>query len=293
MNRAVFFAAALMLTPLPAMSQQAQLPQQPQQSQDQSQDRESSYSGRERGGGEDLLDRLSRTDLKDRLSSAIGRIEGACGNDIERFCSEVTPGGGRIASCVQAYSDQLSRRCQFTLRRAVDRVEQAVEKIGDTCMTAVQQQCGDSDNVRQCIQQKRSALPQPCQTIVAALETGQAIAARAQGQEGQAQAEAGQQSQGAQTGQGDRTARAHLKGMPVFSSDGKDIGQLVRVERGPDGKIQSVQIQVGRLLGLGERTITVDGSKIEQLQDRIRLMMNSDQVRNLPEAKGQSGSTQR
>ena len=187
MNKAVLLAAALLVTPLPAMSQQ-----QPQQSQDQPQDRGQAYSERDRdmdrtsdrGGGEDLLERLSRSDLRDRLSSAIERVEDACGNDIERFCSEVTPGGGRIASCMQAYSDQLSRRCQFTLRRAVNRVQQAVENIADTCMTAVQQQCGDTDNVRNCVQQKRSSLPQSCQTIVAAVQTGQALAARAQGQEG-------------------------------------------------------------------------------------------------------------
>jgi hypothetical protein len=280
MNKAVLLAAALLVMPLPAMSQQ-----QSQQSQDKSLDRESSYSERdnERSGGEDLLERLSRSDLRERLSSAIERVEGACGNDIERFCSEVTPGGGRIASCMQAYSDQLSRRCQFTLWRAANRVQQAVEKIADTCMTAVQQQCGETDNVRQCVQQKRSSLPQSCQTILAAIQTGQALAARAQGQEGQAQVQAGQQSQGGQ-------ALAHLRGMPVFSSDDKNLGQVVQVERGPDGKIQSVQIQIGRLLGIGEKTITVDGSKLEQLQDRIRLMMSSDQVRSLPEAKGDAKS---
>ena len=42
MNKAIFFAAALSITPLPAMSQQAQ------QSQDQSQDRQSTYSERDR-----------------------------------------------------------------------------------------------------------------------------------------------------------------------------------------------------------------------------------------------------
>ena len=282
MNKAVLLAAALLVTPLPAMSQQ-----QPQQSQDQLQDRGQAYSERDRdmdrtsnrGGGEDLLERLSRSDLRDRLSSAIERVEDACGNDIERFCSEVTPGGGRIASCMQAYSDQLSRRCQFTLRRTVNRVQQAVENIADTCMTAVQQQCGDTDNVKQCLQQKSSALPQSCQTIVAVVQhAGQALA-RVQGGQGGTLAQAGQEP-------------ASLRGMPVFSSDGKNLGQVVQVERGPDGKIQSVQIQVGRLLGIGEKTIAIDGSKLEQLQDRIRLMMNSDQVRALPEAKS-SGNAQR
>ena len=109
--------------------------EQAQQSQDQSQDRQSTYSdhGRdsERGGREDLLDRLSRSDLRDRLSTAVQRIEGACGEDIERFCSDVTPGGGRMASCMDAYSDQLSRSCQSALHRAVNRVQQAVENIAE------------------------------------------------------------------------------------------------------------------------------------------------------------------
>ena len=81
--------------------------------------------------------------------------------------------------------------------------------------------------------------------------------------------------------------------MPVFSSDGINLGQIAQAERGPDGKIQSVQIQVGRLLGIGEKTITIDGSKLEQLQDRIRVMMNSDQVRSLPDTKNQGTRAQK
>ncbi len=298
MNKAVFFAAAaLLLTPLPAMSEQAQ------QSQDKSQDRQSGYSEHdrtmdrdsERGGGEDLLERLSRSDLRDRLGVAIQRVEGACGSDIERFCSDVTPGGGRLATCMDAFSDQLSRSCQFALRHAANRVQRAVENITDTCMTAVQQQCGSSNDMRQCLQQKTSSLPQSCQTIVAVVQEGrQALAAaRTQGQGGQAQAQPGQQ-QPSQTAQAEGgQGLHHLKGMPVFSSDGKNLGQIIHVERNADGNIQSVQIQVGRLLGLGEKTITIDGSKIEQLADRIKIALNSDQIRSLPDTQGQGGNAQK
>ena len=291
MNKAIFFAAALSITPLPAMGQQAQQPQ------DQSQDRQSTYSERdrdsERGGGEDLLERLSRSDLRDRLSSAVQRIEAACGEEIERFCSDVTPGGGRMASCMDAYSDQLSRSCQSALRRSVNRVQQAVANIADSCMSAVQQQCGTADNVKQCLQQKSSSLPQSCQTIVAVVQQGrQALAARMPGQGEMAQTrEQGGPQQTAQA-QGDQGI-GRLGGLPAFSSDGKNLGQVVHVEKGPDGKIQSVQIQVGRLLGLGEKTVTIDGTKLEQLADRIKVMMNSDQIRTLPDTKGQGGSAQR
>ena len=295
MNKALLFAATLLLTPHPAMSEQAQ------QSQDQSQDRQSTAMDRdrtvdrdsERGGGEDLLDRLSRSDLRDRLSTAVQRIEGACGEEIERFCSDVTPGGGRMASCMDAYSDQLSRSCQSALRRSVNRIQQAVANIADSCMSAVQQQCGNADNVKQCLQQKNASLPQSCQTIVAVAQQGrQALAARMPGQGEMAQTqEQGGPQQTAQA-QGDQ-GLARLRGLPAFSSDGKNLGQVVHVERGPDGKIQSVQIQVGRLLGLGEKTVTIDGTKLEQLADRVKVMMNSDQIRTLPDTKGQGGSAQK
>jgi Cysteine rich repeat len=291
MNKAILFAAALSMTPLPAMSQQAQ------QSQDQSQDRQSTYSERDRDSRRgDLLDRLSRSDLRDRLSTAIQRLEGACGEDIEQFCSDVTPGGGRIASCMDAYSDQLSRSCSSALNRAADRIQQTVEHFADTCMSAVQQQCGNADNVRQCLQQKNASLPHSCQTIIAAVQEGrQALAARLQGQGEQPQAQTGQEQGGPRQSaqaQGDE-GFGRLKGLQAFSSDGKDLGQIVKVERGPDGKLQSVQLQVGRLLGLGEKTVTIDGNKIEQLADRARVMMNSDQIRTLPDTKGQGGSAQR
>lgn len=291
MNKAILFAATLLLTPLPAMSEQVH------QSQDQSQDRQSAATDREhdadrqseRGGGVDLLDRLSRSDLRDRLSSAVQRIEAACGEEIERFCSDVTPGGGRMASCMDAYSDQLSHSCQSALRRSVNRVQQAVANIADSCMSAVQQQCGNADNVKQCLQQKNASLPQSCQTIVAVAQQGrQALAARMAGQGEMAQTEEQGSQQTAQA-QGDRGI-GHLRGLPAFSSDGKNLGQVAHVERGPDGKIQSIQIQFGRLLGLGEKTVTIDGTKLEQLADRVKVMMTSDQILTLPDTKGHGGN---
>jgi sporulation protein YlmC with PRC-barrel domain len=292
MNKAVFFAAALLLTPLPALGEQTQQ----SQSQDQSQNAASEPQGAlsresreseqgERSAREDLLERLSQSDLRDRLSSAVERIRNSCGEDIDRFCGDITPGSGRVASCVQAYSDQLSMRCQLTLRRTANRIEQAVQTIADTCMSAVEQQCGDADDVRQCVQQKSSALPQSCQTVVAAVSAArEAVASREQqGQPQQSATAQGTTQQGQQGGAGQ--AMAQLKGLPVFSSDGKNLGQVVQVERTADGKIQSIQIQVGRLLGLGEKTITIDGSKIEQLGDRIRAMMSADQIRQIPESR--------
>ena len=306
MNRTVFFAAALLLMPLPVMGQQASQPQ--DQTQNRQPDRQAGALDRDRttnrdgekasghGGKKgDLLDRLAKSDLRDRLSRAVQRIEWACADDIERFCSDVTPGGGRIASCMDAYSDQLSRSCRFALNRAVSRVQAAIENTADTCLSAVQQQCGNEGDVKACLQQKMASLPRPCQTIVASLQEGrQAMAGETPGQSDKAQAQAGQErgteKQSAEARDDERSNP--LKGMSAFSSDGKDLGEIVRVERGADQKILSVQIEADRTLGLGEKTITIPGNKVEQLAGRIRIMMTSDQFRGLPETKGQNGGAQ-
>lgn len=73
MNKVAFLAAALLFTPLPAMSQQAQTSEAHSQNNQSTTPDRNQTMGRENehGGGQDWLDRLSQTDLKDRLSAGI------------------------------------------------------------------------------------------------------------------------------------------------------------------------------------------------------------------------------
>ena len=255
MNKLVFFAAALLLAPLPAAGQQQA--QAPQTQGAPSSAMENPASTSEHGQrAEDLLDRIAQSGLKDRLAAAIERVEDACGEDIEEYCSDVTPGGGRIAACVHAHADMLSRRCRFSLFRTARNIRNAVENIADECWSNIKAQCGSEQNIGECAKQKSASLSQPCQTVVAALhEVGQKI--------------------------------GQLRDMPVYSADNKDLGRVVEAVRGPDGKLQSIQIQVGRFLGLGDKVVTINADQIHQMADRIMLQMNGDQVRNLPETKKQ------
>jgi hypothetical protein len=77
---------------------------------------------------------------------------------------------------------------------------------------------------------------------------------------------------------------AALKGMPAFSADDRNIGDVVEVVRGPDGKVEAVHIEVGRFLGMGDRTVKIDAGEFQELADRIRLKITGDAVRSLPEA---------
>ena len=41
-----------------------------------------------------------------------------CSKEIKAYCSSVTPGGGRLVSCVKAHEDKLSSECIYAINRA-------------------------------------------------------------------------------------------------------------------------------------------------------------------------------
>jgi hypothetical protein len=51
----------------------------------------------------------------DDLQKEIGAIAATCRFDIMRFCDDVTPGGGRVATCLQNHRDDLSPECKDRL----------------------------------------------------------------------------------------------------------------------------------------------------------------------------------
>ncbi len=256
MNKAVFLAAVLLLAPLPAMSEEA--PGQENRGPAPSAIENPAGAGEYSERASDLLDRLAQSGLKDRIAAAIERVEDACGDDIEQYCGDVSPGEGRIAACVHAHADMLSRRCRFALFRTARNIRNTVENIADECWNGIKAQCGNAQNIGECAVQKSASLSPSCQTVVAVLH------------------QAGQKL-------------GQLRDMPVYSADGKDLGRVVEAVRGPDGKLQAVQIQIGRFLGLGDKVVTIDANQIHELADRIMLRLNGDQVRNLPETKKQGG----
>jgi hypothetical protein len=75
-----------------------------------------------------------------------------------------------------------------------------------------------------------------------------------------------------------------LIGAVVYSSDNKNVGQVVDVIKGPDDKVQSIQVDIGRVLGLGTKVVTITVDKFEQLPG-IKLLLPEKDIRSLPEAK--------
>ena len=59
---------------------------------------------------------------------------------------------------------------------------------------------------------------------------------------------------------------------------------MVEVVKGPDDKVQSIQVDIGRVLGLGTKVVTITADKFEQLPG-IKVLLSDAEVRSLPDAK--------
>jgi Golgi apparatus protein 1 len=205
----------------------------------------------ERNGSAGREDGVSKASFRDRVAEAVEMVEDACAADIADFCGKVSAGQGRIAFCMLAHEDQLSDRCGGALSRVASNLQRNVDRVAQQCLGELQAACGETGAIGRCVEQKKGSLSPPCQSIVTAL--GQRVL-------------------------------APLVGMSVFSSDNKNLGQIVEIARGPGDKIQSIQVDIGRLLGLGTKVVVIPADKMEQLP-RVRVLLSDVEVRSLPEAK--------
>jgi hypothetical protein len=203
-----------------------------------------------------LLPGMAQTNLRDRVQGAIEAVERSCAADITRFCGSVTRGEGRLLLCMQAFDDQLSRRCQFALYRASRHLERSldrVERIANACWTEIETNCANADRIGRCLAEKTQALSPSCRMVLDGVrQTLENLPA--------------------------------LRGLPVVSSDNEDVGRVAEVVRDGNGQVQALEIDIGRFLGVGGRTITIDASSFEPLADKIKLRLTSARVRSAPDA---------
>lgn len=78
--------------------------------------------------------------------SLVEHVLESCKVDLESFCSQVTPGGGRLLHCAAAHEDKLSGRCNYALFQASSALQQmaaAIAHVAQQCMADVQTHCSD------------------------------------------------------------------------------------------------------------------------------------------------------
>jgi hypothetical protein len=69
---------------------------------------------------------------------------------------------------------------------------------------------------------------------------------------------------------------------PVYSSDGKKIGEIVEFRRGADNVVQEMHADIGGLFGMGETRVKVMPQQFKLQNDRAVLNVTEAQAKDLP-----------
>jgi Cysteine rich repeat len=87
------------------------------------------------------------SDSSSNLKKGVTQLKKDCKNDVQRLCNDITPGEGRIISCLDSKSDKLSERCKNSLTEANEKVskkmDQAEISFRKNCGSDVQKFCSE------------------------------------------------------------------------------------------------------------------------------------------------------
>ncbi len=76
--------------------------------------------------------------------SLVTTIEAGCETELKSFCSKVTPGQGRIISCLYAHNEKISGRCEYALYDVAAQLERFVARLSylaNECDNDIEQYC--------------------------------------------------------------------------------------------------------------------------------------------------------
>jgi phytoene/squalene synthetase len=101
--------------------------------------------------------------------SLLETVANGCKEELEKYCSNVTPGEGRVLACLYAYGDKLSGRCEYALYDAATQLERAVAALSyvvNECSSDLKQYCAGvaagEGRLLQCLQKNDEKVSKRC-----------------------------------------------------------------------------------------------------------------------------------
>jgi hypothetical protein len=97
----------------------------------------------------------------------------ACDSDIAAFCSKVTPGNGRIMSCLYAHEDKITETCDAAVGEIADIIDTLFAGLRYTmqqCKADIAAHCTDvaygEGRIISCLHEKKSSISDGCRETV-------------------------------------------------------------------------------------------------------------------------------
>lgn len=101
----------------------------------------------------------------------------ACESDIQNFCSQVTPGEGRLLACIYAHEDKLSIDCQYGMYEAaaaVSALASTFTHIAIACENDIPKHCGNikpgEGRLLVCMKEKQNEVSSNCAKALSEVE---------------------------------------------------------------------------------------------------------------------------
>jgi hypothetical protein len=252
--------------PQPQQAPQAQPPSQAQPSQPQLQQQPPQYRQSQQQDLQDIW-QMQREQMRARISGAVQQLKTACQDEIRNYCSNVTPGQGRLLLCMQAHEDKISRQCELSLLETSRNIGKAVSKMetfAQACWPDIQVFCsGTGGSVTQCVIDNRPSLSPACRAMVAAIMPSPSA------------------QQGQQPGQAAQGQQPSMIGLAIHSADGMMLGHVTGLKRRPDGSLEAIEAELGTPLGIGSASVLISPNDLRWKGDGVELQMVADQVRTI------------
>ena len=115
--------------------------------------------------------------LRERLAAGFKKLETACGEDVKKFCSTVTPGEGRILYCMEAHEDKISDGCASVLDEVVFQAETTADRLREAvnaCRGDIDKFCANTSpgqgRIAACLAANRTSVSKSCVEAVQKLQ---------------------------------------------------------------------------------------------------------------------------
>ena len=106
--------------------------------------------------------------------TVVDHLINSCKADIENYCSQVTPGGGRLVYCMAAHEDKISSQCNYALYQTAALLEQlaaALNYVAQECGEDIQTLCSDvaigEGRVLDCLDANDEKVGESCKQAIA------------------------------------------------------------------------------------------------------------------------------